>query len=269
MIDLLNAMTVSEHIQDPRELFYTIITSRCPTTIKKYHLYDKALKVQLKTEPRKSRLRRSSSSSQLLPGKYDMPLFSIACINASIHAYNVVLMLTEIGGSFLTKIFQVRANKRPPLQPIEKSAGTSSRLTGLGSHVQQSSAAPDVKVFESPRPRIGHSRSYKFSNPSQKRLNDAVKKRKSLNSRSSPPKKIDLKSTPPKTISSTTDQYVYHKKKHTHRLTPQHSLIHSLLFRCEGSFPVRAAPPKVSCRVCVHDIYWLNVTTTVTIKNTT
>ena len=134
-------MTVSEHIQDPRELFYTIITSRCPTTIKKYHLYDKALKVQLKTEPRKSRLRRSSSSSQLLPGKYDMSLFSIACINASIHAYNVVLMLTEIGGSFLTKIFQVRVDKRSPLQPIEKSAGTSVTSSRQTDWIRQSYAA--------------------------------------------------------------------------------------------------------------------------------
>ena len=35
IVDLLTAMTISESVQDQHDLFYDIVTSRCPTTTKK------------------------------------------------------------------------------------------------------------------------------------------------------------------------------------------------------------------------------------------
>ena len=70
MVDLLAAMRISERVQEPRDLFYDIVTSRCPVKIKKkYQLYDKAMKVKLKTEPRKSSRRRNTPSTPL-PGAF-------------------------------------------------------------------------------------------------------------------------------------------------------------------------------------------------------
>ena len=65
VVDLLTAMAISEYIQKPRDLFYDIVTSCCPTKTKKYKLYEKAMKVKLKTEPRKSSRRRNTSSTPL------------------------------------------------------------------------------------------------------------------------------------------------------------------------------------------------------------
>ena len=67
VVDLLTAMSRSECAIDQRELLYSIVMSGCPNcTMKKYRLYEKALKVKMEAEPRKSRRRRSSSNR--LPG---------------------------------------------------------------------------------------------------------------------------------------------------------------------------------------------------------
>ena len=68
VIDLLNAMAISQNISDPRDHLYTIIKSRFPDcTMQNYKIYKKALTVKMKVEPRKSR-RNISSSCIKLPG---------------------------------------------------------------------------------------------------------------------------------------------------------------------------------------------------------
>ena len=68
VVDLINAMIKSEDISNEREHFYCIIKSIYPNcSMKKYRLYEKAMKVKMTAEPRKSR-RRGSSSSNLPAG---------------------------------------------------------------------------------------------------------------------------------------------------------------------------------------------------------
>ena len=65
MIDLINVMIKSEDINNEREHFYCIVKSIFPNcSMKKYRLYEKALKVKMTAEPRNSRRRGSSSSNQ-------------------------------------------------------------------------------------------------------------------------------------------------------------------------------------------------------------
>ena len=71
VLELLNAMNALG-IEDARERFYTIATSRGPSTATKYRLYEKAKQVLCRANLRKThKIRRSATqtSSQTPAGK--------------------------------------------------------------------------------------------------------------------------------------------------------------------------------------------------------
>ena len=80
VVDILTAMNISEHISDEKDHFHFIVKSSFPNcSATKYKLYEKALKVKRKTEPRKSRRRRGKASSKETPGN-EHTLITLSCI---------------------------------------------------------------------------------------------------------------------------------------------------------------------------------------------
>ena len=91
VIDLLNAMAISQSISDPRDHLYTIIKSRFPDcTMQKYKIYKKALAAKMKVEPRKSRRSISSSCIKLPGNKCALPIRCFQLITTVMH----VMLLT-------------------------------------------------------------------------------------------------------------------------------------------------------------------------------
>ena len=189
----MSAMEASD-IKNRRELLYSIVTSRCPTSMTKYKLYDKAQQVYRRSRTHTQKATRKSRRQQ-------RPCSTSSSISS---AKNIE--------SFTSQIFMVPAPK------------TSCKLNEGFSRTQIFEDEGETKVDVEGKVEV------KVKGRKVKRRRKFMRYAKHANNqkrpalatlRKTPPKRFDSKSTPPK-VGVLHDKFFYHvttSTRHRHHAT--------------------------------------------------